>query len=265
MPLKKRLLRKKVKRAPRRKTATVSQAVKKYVKRTISSTLENKSVQINAGAGFGNVLESPDLNAYPMMPITGLWTIPQAIGQGGRIGNEIKIKSCHLNYIIIPRGYDAISNAVPVPCNVDLYLGHLRGTPNIQPVAADVGLLFQNGSSVAAPVGSLRDMVSIVNKDFWVIKKRWSHKVGFATNQGTGSQVGSQYYANNDFKLNAMRKLNITHMVPKTVRFNDTQNTALSKNLFFMYQAVSANGGTLSSSQIPLSIEYWIDVQYEDA
>jgi len=265
MQFKKRPLRRKVKRAPRRKATAVSVAVKKYVKRTVAANTENKCVQINAGAGFGNVLESPDLNAHPMLPITGIWTIPQGIGQGGRIGNEIKIKKVMLNYIIYPRGYDVISNVAPQPCEIDLYLGYVRGTPNVLPTSTDVSILYQNGSSFAAPQGGLRDLVSIVNKDYWVIKKRWTHKVGFSSNNGTGNLAGFQSFNNNDFKLNVMRKLDITKFVPKTVRFNDSQNTSLSKNLFFMYQAVSSSGSVAGATQIPMNIEYWIDFQFEDA
>jgi len=253
------------KRGAARTKAGVSSAVKKYVKRTLSASTENKCVQVNAGQGFGNVLESPDLNAYPMLPITGYWTIAQGIGQGSRIGNEIKIKKVMLNYIISPRPYDATSNSVPQPCEIDLYLGYVRGTPSTIPTSIDINNLFQNGNSFSAPVGTLRDLVSVVNKDYWIIKKRWRHKVGFASNNGTGSSAAFQSFNNNDFKLNAIRKLDITQHVAKTVRFNDSQNTALSKNLFFMYQAVASGGGVFTSTAIPMNIEYWIDVQYEDA
>jgi hypothetical protein len=247
------------------KSNKVPKAVKAYVDKKTAVEIENKCVQINGGVGFGNALESPDLNAYPMLPITGYWTISQGLGQGGRVGNEIKIKQVMLNYIITPRVYDVVSNVVPVPCHIDLYLGHMRGTPNTAPTSADVALLYQQGSSFAGPVGNLRDMVSVTNKDYWIIKKRWSHKVGWANYQGTGGQVAAQYYANNDFKLNVFRKLDITSHLPKTVKFNDTQNTALSKNLFFMYQAVSANGTTLAANQILFNMEFYVDVVYEDA
>lgn len=257
--------RRKPRRVGRKTKGVVSTAVKRYVRRALGSNVENKCVQINAGSNFGNVLEALDLNAYPMLPITGYWTIAQGLGQGARVGNEIKIKSIMLNYVLHPRPYDATSNVAPQPCEIDMYLGYVRGTPSSIPTSTDVNNLYQNGSSFAAPVGSLRDIVSVVNKDYWVIKKRWRHKVGYSSSNGTGALVGQQTFNNNDFKLNVVKKMNITRHVNKSVRFNDTQNTTLGKNLFFMYQAVSASGATFASTQLPMTIEFWIDVQYEDA
>lgn len=260
------------KRRPRKTTMLykgklmrVSPAIKKYVKSRIASNIENKCVQVNGGTVFGSYLESPVLNAYPMMPLTSYWTIPQGLGQGGRSGNEIRIKSCTLNYIIIPLGYDATTNVVPVPCIIDMYLGHVRQSPTAIPTNADILQLYQNGSSTAGPSGTLRDNVSVINKDYWVMAKRWKDKCGFANYGGTGVQVAQQSYSNNEYKLNAMRKINITKYVPKIIKFNDGNNTTLTKNLFFMYQALSANGQPLSATQRSFDMEFWIDVQYEDA
>lgn len=264
----------KVKRVVRRKQSfkkkrvakrTVSLAVKKYVKKTLAVNTENKAVQINGGYSFGNINESPDLNAYPMLPMAAFWSIPQGLGQGGRIGNEIKIRKLMLNYVIRPNPYDAVSNVSPQPCEIDLFLGYVRATPTTLPVAADLSVLFQNGSSVSAPVGSLRDIISVVNTDSWVIKKRWRHKVGYSSANGTGALAGNQTFNNNDFKLNVVRKINITNLINKTLRFNDGNNQTLTKNLYFMQQAVSASGAAFAATQLPMNIEFWIDVQFEDA
>ena len=257
-------LRKRAKktRAPK---STVSVAVKKYVNRALHTTIENKSVQINYGLSFGNVLESPDMNAFPMLPLSGFWTIPQGTGAGGRIGNQIKTRKCYLNYVLRPNVYDALFNAVPRPTEVQLMLGYVKNTPSFVPAALDINQLFQAGSSVAAPVGSLRDIVSVINTDYWVIKKRWTHKIGFAQASGTGASAGAQYYSNNDFKYNVVKRLDITKMVPTTVQFNDGGLTPTSKNLFLMYQSVNADGGVFGATVLPTNIEFWIDYHYEDA
>jgi len=49
------------------------------------------------------------------------------------------------------------------------------------------------------------------------------------------------------------------------LRFLDAANTLQGKNLFFFYQAVAAGGGIMSSTTLPVNIEFWIDLQYEDA
>lgn len=248
-----------------KKSSTISGAVKKYVKSTLSRTIENKCIQVNGGFAFGNYLESPDLGAYPMAPLATYWALPQSIGQGGRIGNQVKIKRAHLNYILRPTPYDVTTNPNPCPVEVQLMLGHLRATPNTLPTATDISQIFQSGSSSTGPVGTIRDLVSSINTDKWVIKKRWTHKLGFSDNSGTGSLPGSQYFANNDFHLNIKRSINITKMLPSHFRFNDTDQSNLTKNLFFLQNAVQANGSGGGATQLFAVIEFWIDIQYEDA
>lgn len=243
----------------------VSLAVQNYVKHSIAKNVENKSVQINGGVSFGSVNESPDFNAYPMCPLSGYWSIPQGVTQGSRIGNTIKPKSVRLSYVLRPTYYDATYNPNPTPCEVQLLLGYVKNSPSNAPVATDIGQLFQSGSSVTAPVGSLRDIISIVNRDYWVIKKRWTHKIGYASNTGTGGIGAQAFLANNDFKYNVVKTINITKMIPATISFNDASVSATTKNLFFMYYAVSANGAVLASPYTPCNIEFWVDFSYEDA
>jgi len=257
--------RKRSARKPRKRVTMVSAAVKKYVKRTIHTNIENKCVQINGGNSFGNVLESPDFNAFPMCPQSGYWGISQGVLQGNRISNQIKTRRAYLSYVLRPVAYNAITNPNPIPCEVQLMLGYVKNTPSFPPAAVDITQLFQSGSSVAAPVGSLRDIISVINKDFWVIKKRWTHKIGYASATGTGALASAQFHANNDFKYNVVKRIDITKMMPATFIFNDAGISAISKNLYFMYYAVSADGSILGAQFLPANIEFWLDYHFEDA
>lgn len=260
-------------RAPLRKRSaagkgktSVSVGVKKYVKKMIHTQIENKSVQINPGPiSFGNVLESPDFNAYPCLPCSGIWTINQSVGAGGRVGNIIKVRKVYLNYILYSNIYDAGTNANPSPQEVRLMLGYVKNTPSFPPIAGDIGQLFNSGSTSVAPVGNLKDLISVYNLDYWSIKKSWTHKIGFANNTGTGTNAATQGFSNNDFKLNVYKRLDITKYCVKTCIFNDTSATTNTKNLFFMYYAVRSNGGTSSNIDLPIRIDYTIDFVYEDA
>jgi len=260
-PYKRKYSRKTKKTAPK----GVSTAVAKYIKRAIHNTIEDKSVQINGGFQFGNVLESPDFSPYPMAPSASYWTISQGVGAGARVGNSIKVKKVTLNYILRPTPYDALTNANPCPTEVQLMLGYVKQRPSELPTNLDINKLFQAGNSVTAPVGTLRDIISIVNTDYWTIKKRWTHKVGFATNDGTGGLPGQQYFANNDFKLNIKKSINITKYLPSHFVFDDTGSATTTKNLFLMMTAVQANGGSGGAAQQFASIEFWVDCIYEDA
>ena len=200
-----------------------------------------------------------------MTPYTGYLTISQGIRQSDRIGNEIKVRKVMLRYILRPTPYDISSNPAPVPTHVEMYLGRTRIASGDQPIAADFNFLFQNGASSLAPVGSINDLVSETNKDYFTIKKRWSHKLGFASNTGTGGVPQAGYYSNNDFKMNVIKKLNITKYYPKTLKFNDTTNVVQGPGLFLWYQAVHAGGAINGSTVLPANITFWLDIQYEDA
>lgn len=269
MAYRKRPLRKLKKRAPRRaKTQKVSLAVKQYVKRTMHVDQENKTANFSpSGVKFGNVLNSTNMNMVPLLPYTGYNTIGQSITAGGRIGNEIKIRKIMLNYVLRPLPYSSTSpgNPFPAPVEVDMFLGFIKQAPGLLPGTVNIGFLFQAGSSSIGPSGLLNDLIADVNKDYWNIKKRWRHKLGFANYGGTGTSADSQAYANNDFKLNIVKKLDITKLCPKTFKFNDGNNTLQGNNLFMFYQCVYANGVTATSATQMAHLDYWVNITYEDA
>lgn len=265
------MYKKRPKRAykPRAKKATkttgVSQAVKTYVKRRIHSNIENKVANINYGNSFGAINESPDMNMFPMLPYTTVWTIPQGTSVAGRIGNQIKIRKVMLNYVLRPNPYDAVFNTTCIPHEIDLYLGYTKQLPGFLPASGDLDFLYQSGATSLRPAGTLKDIVSSINTDYWHISKRWRHKLGYSSNNGTGNSATNQSFNNNDFKLNVIQKLDITKFCPKTVTFNDGTNSPQGKNLFFFYQAIRSDGLLSGSTTLPCNIEFWIDFRYEDA
>lgn len=258
-PLKKRAYKKRVSKPK------VSIAVKKYIKRTIAVNTENKQQNTQVGDNFGSITENSAMNMYPILPYIGYSTIGQSITSNGRIGNEIKIRKVMLKYVLYPLPYNVTTNTSPIPMEIDMYLGYVKQTPGYLPGSIDIQSLFQNGNSSFTPTGNLTDLVSEPNRDYWCIQKRWRHKIGYASASGTGAVAGSQYFSNNDFKYNVIKKMNITKMCPKTLKFNDGLNTLQGKNLFFFYQAIRADGLGWASTQLPARIEYWVDVTYEDA
>lgn len=266
-----KILRRKtrVKKYTKAKPKTVSQAVKKYVKRTIHSNIENKVANINSGDNFGNISNNPILGSYPMLPLTGYWTVSQGVTSNTRNGNQLKVRKVMLNYVLRPMIYQATTNPYACPCEIDLFLGYVKRSPASLPTSTDIGNLFQNGASVLAPVGALPDLISDINKDYWHIAKRWRHKIGFSNNNGTGSttpiSAQTQYFQNNDFRMNEVRKLDITrHLPTKNIKFNDADGTS-QKNLFFFYQALYADGTVMTSLIEPIHIDFWIKFEYEDA
>lgn len=248
-----------------KKTPKVSLAVKKYIKKVIHTDQENKIINTNYSANFGTVLQSTNMNMYPMLPYVGYSTIPQGILQNNRIGNEVKVRKVMLKYVLRPVAYDSGINPFPAPAEVDMFLGYTKQSSGFLPGTVDIGYLFQQGSGSAAPSGNLGDLIQDVNTDYWTIKKRWRHKIGAAAYTGTGGNAANQYASNNDFKFNVVNKMDITKFCPKTLKFNDNTSSIQGRNLFLFYQAVSATGNILGASNRFISIDFWLDLTYEDA
>lgn len=259
----KRFLKKK--RVYKSKKPTVSLAVKKYVKRAIHVEVENKGIQTYVGSDFGTIAENTTLHMFPVLPYTSFITLAQGVGAGQRVGNKITLRKVMLNYILRPNPYQVSTNTFPQPMEITMFLGNVKQYPGVKPEIGDVNILFQLNNSAIPPSGTLTDVITAVNTDDWNIQKRWNHKIGFADYSGTGINLAQQSYSNNDYKLNVVRKMNITSMCPKTLIFNDSNTTTQTKNLFFFYQAVAAAGGTFSATQLPCHIDYWITMDYEDA
>jgi len=248
-----------------RRGSAVSAGVKKYVKNQIHKNIENKSQTVNFSEDFGNFLQSTTMHAYPMTPYSGYMSIGAGVLQNNRIGNQIRTVKVMLNYVLRPNPYSALSNAGPAPVEVEMFLGHLKQFPSTLPTLTDFNNFYQVGNTSVAPTGNLNDLAQTVNKDYFVIKKNWRHKIGYANNAGTGANVAYQTFANNDFKLNIVKKLNITKMCPQLVQFNDSSPTATSRGLFLWYQGVSSAGNILANTQTPVHIDFWLEYVYEDA
>lgn len=263
--MKKRLLKKKRGLRKRVSKPKVSNSVKTYVKRTMSAAIENKQRSIQASIDFGSVFNNNLLNVRPVCPYPTIMPITQGVTQNTRIGNTIKTKKCMLSYVIKPNDYDLATNTIPQPVEIQLFLANTKDSPGTTPVLADFQSLFQLNNSSTQATSTLADLVAPINKDVWNIQKTWRHKIGFASNNGTGNSQNAAYFSNNDFKLNVVRKMDITKYLPKTFKFNDNSSVIYNKGCFFFFQAISCVDYVLAASQTPVHIDYWVDYVFEDA
>ena len=257
--------RPRVARKPR--APKVSKDVKKYVKATIHKNIENKCVQYSQTYAFGgNPVTYPTLSYRRLTPGATSYSIVQGLGQGDRIANKIRVMKVMFRYILLPISYDLILNPTPKPQEIQLYFCNLKGNQRTDPAAGTVGLLYQNGNSFAGPTGLLGDMIRPTNSDVWNIKKRVTHKVGYASAEGTGSQVGSQYFSNNDFKYNVKRSIDITSMFPKIINWSeDSITNPYSNALYLLAYSVNADNTSQLTDTSPAGITFWLDLTYEDA
>ena len=153
----------------------------------------------------------------------------------------------------------------PTGMCIQMFLGYTKQATGALPAAADYTAYFNNGSSSFAPSGTLSDLIAQVNTDRFTILKSWTHKVGFADNQNSGVNVGWQGYANNDYKMNVVKRINLNKMYPKVMKFDDASQSVQGRGLFMWYQAVASNGLALAANVRPVAIDFWVKLEYEDA
>lgn len=243
----------------------ISQVLKKYVQRAIAVKAENKVVNFTSNLTVCSYLNDNTLRATQLSPNGGAFTIPLGTSSSGRIGNAITTRKLMFNYTLYPLQYDAVTHTSPRPGLVMMMLVRVKEDPFSVPNSTDVSNLFQNGSSVAPPTGSVTDVNKMFNKDYWEILKTWTHKLGCAAYDGTGTRPQNQSYTNNDFQMLVQRKMNITKYLAKTIKFNDTANIAQSKGIFLLTQYCNADGTIAAAGQLCANLEYYCNFEYEDS
>lgn len=254
---KKTSTRKTISRKPR-----VSAGIKKYVKAAIHREIEDKNSLLVQNV----VTVSPYSQNTNMVSATCLPTInmSQGVGQSGRIGNTVRTRRLTFSFILYPNPYDILLNSVPKPQDVLIFLGKIKGQKDRQPVASDFTKLWQNGNTSVVPYSDLRDMTAEVNRDYFTVYKIMRFKVCHSSIGGSGSTASNQFFANNDYKYNVIRKMNITKYCPKILKFNDTTLSPVNDNLWIWATCVNADGSS-STNPYPMTMSYSFHYVYEDA
>ena len=236
-------------------------ALRKMVKKIMHQQIENKCVQVSAQNQIVSTFAYGSFLTVSMVPYG---SIAQGTGQGDRIGNTIRPRSVYFNYVLNPIPYANPNNLTPVPQDVMIFFGKVKNSKPQIPISTDYTKLWQQGDSYRGPYSTNLDLIQQVNTDWFTVVKIVKHKIGFANNQGLGSNVNQQYFANNDYKLNVIRKLNITKYIPKVVKFNDTTSQPTNDGLFMWATSVNCDG-TANSTNAPVYMSYCINFTWEDA
>jgi len=264
----KRARRPKSKRSKRTKRNVRKGGLKKLVRREIARNVENKTKQ--SYVITKTIVPSSSVNAQDNVielgPTVGL-VIEQGVGQGQRIGNRIKTKKLVWKGTMVPTPYNATTNGIPVPQQVKIWIFYDRTDPNAEPQPATN--FFQDGNSSRGFLNDLADLWAPINTDRYRILASKTFKIGYADYSGQTTNAaatsGNQYFANNDFKLNANFSFNLTKHYPKNVRFDDNNGVPTTRGLFAMFHTVTADGTAFPSGSIPLGVQYVQNYVYEDA
>lgn len=237
---------------------TVNRPVQRVVSRNVENKIQYKqetSKSITTGA------VAPGLLTLPMIPYA---QISQGTGQGDRIGNTIRTKKVMFNFALHPAPYNASTNTQPVPQDVIMMFGKVKNSRAQQPIASDFAKLWQIGNSSTGPYSTSLDLLATVNKDWFTVYKQLHFKLGYADALSSGNSTANQFFSNNDFQYSIVRRLDITNIVPKIVKFNDTTSQNTNDGLWMWCWCVNADG-TFTAQAIPALMDYYLTYEYEDA
>jgi hypothetical protein len=237
--------------------------IRKIVRSELHRQAENKVSFYNNSVPLCGQNMAGSMNVFSIIPYIN---IAQGTGQQNRVGNQIRTMKCMFNFVIRPNSYDAIrTGGNPRPQEVIMMFGVVKNSKAITPTSIDFQKLWQEGSSSRGPFNSLLDLCSVVNNDLFTVKKTLRFKVGTASYTGIGSLDGGngQFYTSNDFKYNVVRRLNLTKICPKVVKFNDITSQPTNDGLYCWAWCVPADG-TLPVGTGPLQWDWNITYEFED-
>jgi len=235
------------------------------VKKIVTGMAEKKHATFNQNAaqvaaynssGFSNQIVA-------LTPMATFNSIAQGVSQDERIGNRIRTTKATFRAIMYPTAYNASSNVNPKPQSIRFVVFSLKGDQNIVPTTLDD--FFQNGSSTHPPNGDLGDMIDVINTDKYTVYRDFVTKLGFAAFEGgTGAAANLGYYANNDYPLNQVIKIDATKACPSLIQYNDNTTVPESRAVFVTWFAAPCDGSTDSSSTLRAKMNYSVDFNYTD-
>lgn len=205
-----------------------------------------------------------DNTGFPCSPYQAFLQIDQGTGEGARVANKVTTKRVTLKGSFQTSPYNAISNPVPQPIVVKMwfYYDKMNRTVTTAPRASNDFFNFNNGTRPMA--GNLSDLWTQVNTDRYTVLKSYECKLGYASNNGTGTIPATQGYANNDFKSFQRFSFDLTKHVPKNVVFVDNNSNPTSRILMCMVETIYANGSSMASTTVPAFMSYELVYEYKD-
>jgi len=256
-----------VNRRRRRKPGMSRAYVKKIVNQTLSRQVEVKNSPYRSTRSVQDALATTwEANCiFPLSPVaSGGVTIPQGVTQGSRIGNKIRTKSLIMKLIVYPAPYDSTNNPTPRPLIFKMWIIQRKQNSTTLPTLANLINFFQFGASTEPFDGQLVDLTKPINKDAYILKKVITFKLGTASYTGGGVQTDWQSFANNDFKFSQIRTINLTKLMHKVIKFDDSTADATTPLLIAVCEVVSANNLNFSAGSIPATMVYQLDYRYTD-
>jgi len=246
------------------KKTVKKQTVKQIVKKELAKQIENKEVcntdqyyefYIN---GAGSITNSTVSSLNPI--------ITQSVGENGRIGNSVVIKSAVLRgYLTLAPTGTGDSTRTPAftgQYNVRLFIGKLKSSIDAPTTAQFNQLLRVGAATFAFDSTNQLSQVRRVNTELFTIYYDRMHKIG--VQNGPNNTVSGIH--NNDYKLSKMITINLTKYLKKKLIFLDTTiNTPTNSGLYIFGACTDSLGSNFVSLIPACSLTYDLQYSYEDA
>jgi len=276
------------KRRPASKKKQVRRAIRsvnnrifrKRVKSVVMSVAETKHISVrNTKFPYSlNVTNNSLLNNLfiltpcqpgEVVPYGGISGPSIGSGDGQREGNKIRVIKSFLNLVITPEPYDVDLNSAMRPLNGRLWFFRAKRAQQTIPSGAAIcgaaGNFLQDGVGMSGLAGNLSDNLMYMNKDLYTYLGHKDFKLGFAHYNATNTndEPTYQYYANNDYKMNYVAKINTTRFTFKEFAWDDA-GLPVTPYTFCLLQLVNADGSTQYVGQKPAKVVYEQGFYYKD-
>lgn len=264
---------------PNYRTANKVGQVKKIVRSVLARNEETKMqtwdwlltpLCLQSGTG---TLTNNYVVLNPSNATSGGWTINRGTGSGQMVGDKMNLKSCVLKYTITQQPYNATTNPLNgKPLFLRMYFYRSKKTPQNDPTVATIcgsgvsANFFDIGTSDIGFSGTVQDLNQRINNDSYRYLGHKTFKLGNAVEPNTTIGVGSPIYAqsNNDFKMCAFGRYNVTKILKKTATRDDGGNWQ-DDYTFCLFQYVYADGTLAGNVYAPLLLNLHVEYKYTDA
>jgi len=240
-----------------RKRGGARKSITKIVKAVLSKQAENKSwfdyglnqtITTSSGGGtptFKNLL--PQLS--------------QGSSASNRIGNEVRVRSGYIRGHVNVLPYDVTLNPLPAPLYVKMWILSAKAINTNNLALTTIGSNFIDlVSSASVLQGNMLDIDFQINKDAWTIHASKTVRIGAGSYVSTGPMSQTSYFDNSPMSVPFAFSYG---KFLKTLKYDDSGPVPTNRNMFIVFQAVSANGAS-GGGYIPAEFHYTNRVDYED-
>lgn len=252
--------RKYLRRGKRVGSKGVSTRIKKYVKRAIHRTVENKTIITYASnqscASWTSGTAGASVGLLPNMA--------QGTGENQRIGNQIRITSGIIRGQVNLLPYNATTNPNPAPVWVKMFLYKqlYNDAASATAPVADGNNFFRGNGTVLPFQSNVLDLDLPINDSLYRLCATKTFKIGAASYSTSGPVSSGGYFDNSP--MCKKFSINWGKFCRKNIKFNDGTSYPQNESIYLIVQPVAADGST-TAPYIPCEWHYVSTLKFEDA